>query len=138
ICVVFSGVLLALRAGGLKSAAEPAAAVSREGAFVLQNVLLVGVVAVVFWGTVLPLVTGMFGLERVVDASYYLRAAGPLMVAVLAVMAAGPLLPWRKAGRSWLRALRWPAASAVVVFASMLAAGVRSMWALLAVSLATA
>src|SRR6266581_4899852 len=47
ICVVFSGVLLALRVGGLKSTHEPAPAVSREGAFVLQNLLLIGVIAVV-------------------------------------------------------------------------------------------
>src|SRR5216117_432820 len=91
-CLVFSGALLAWRAGGLRSTGEPAAAVSREGAFALQNLLLIGVVAVVFWGTVLPLVSGMLGQERVVDASYYERAAGPLLAALLALMAAGPLL----------------------------------------------
>ncbi len=138
ICVVFSGVLLALRAGGLKSSAEPAAAVSREGAFVLQILLLIGVVAVIFWGTILPLVTGMLGQERVVDANYYQRAAGPLMVAVLAVMAAGPLLPWRKAGRTWLRALRWPGAAAAVIAIALFAGGVRSIAALVAVPLGAA
>src|SRR6266566_9129860 len=58
-CIVFSIALLALRSGGLRSTAEPAATVSREGAFALQNLLLIGVVAVVLWGTVLPLVSGM-------------------------------------------------------------------------------
>ena len=131
ICIVLSGVLLALRAGGLKSAHEPAPAVSREGAFVLQNLLLIGVVGVVFWGTVLPLVSGLFGQERVVGASYYERAAGPLLVAVLALMAAGPLLPWRGMGRQAARALRWPVAAAVATVILMLVAGVRSVPALL-------
>jgi cytochrome c-type biogenesis protein CcmF len=96
------------------------------------------VIAVVFWGTVLPLVSGMFGLVRVVGAPYYERAAGPLLVSLLALLAVGPLLQWRRAGRPALRALRWPAGTAVLVAAGLLAAGVRSMPVLLAVPLAAA
>jgi cytochrome c-type biogenesis protein CcmF len=135
VCIGISGVLVSLRAGGLKAAGEPAPAVSREGAFVLQNVLLIGVVAVVLWGTVLPLVSGMAGHERVVGESYYGRAAGPLFLALLALMAAGPLLPWGRAGRAWLRALRWPAATAVTLVVALLVAGERSIPALLAIPL---
>jgi cytochrome c-type biogenesis protein CcmF len=138
ICAVFSIGLLFLRAGNLKSTAEPAAAVSREGAFALQNLLLLGVVAVVLWGTILPLVSGMLGREQVVDANYYQRAVGPLMAVILALMAAGPLLPWRRAGRSWVRALRWPVAAALLVAAVELVAGVRSVPALIALPFAGA
>ena len=137
-CTLFSIVILALRSGGLGSRGQPAPAVSREGAFVLQNLLLLGVVAVVLWGTVLPLVSGMLGQERVVGAAYYERAAGPLFVAILALMAAGPLLPWRHAGSPLLRALRWPAGVALAVFGALLIAGVRSVPALLAIPLAAA
>jgi cytochrome c-type biogenesis protein CcmF len=138
VCTLFSIVLLALRSGGLSSPGQPAPAVSREGAFVLQNLLLLGVVAVVLWGTILPLVSGMLGQERVVGAAYYERAAGPLFVAILALMAAGPLLPWRHAGSPLLRALRWPVGVAVAVFGAMLIARVRSVPALLAIPLAAA
>ncbi len=138
VCIVFSVALLAWRAGSLRGANEPAAAVSREGAFALQNLLLIGVIAVVFWGTVLPLVSGMVGLPRVVDASYYERAAAPLLAALLALMAAGPLLPWRRAGASWMRAVAWPAAAAVVTAIAMLALGVNSIAALIAIPLAVA
>jgi cytochrome c-type biogenesis protein CcmF len=138
VCLIFSIGLLALRSGAIASQARPAPAVSREGAFVLQNLLLIGVVAVVFWGTVLPLVSGMLGQERVVGASYYERAAGPLFVAILALMAAGPLLPWRHAGSPLMHAFRWPAGAAAIVLAAMLVSGVRSVPALLAVSLAAA
>jgi cytochrome c-type biogenesis protein CcmF len=137
-CLVFSTCLLAFRAGTLGSRGEPAPPVSREGAFVLQNLLLVGVVVVVLWGTILPLVSGMLGLQRVVGAPYYERAAGPLFVAILALMAAGPLLPWRAAGLPTLRALRWPAATAAVVFVVLVVAGARSVPALLAIPLAAA
>ncbi len=138
-CIAFSGVLLTARSGSLGAATtRPAAAISREGAFVLQNVLLIGVIAVVFWGTVLPLVSGMFGLERVVGAPYYERAAAPLLAAILALMAVGPLLPWRRAGRPTVRALRWPAATALLALAVLVAAGVRSVAALIAIPLAFA
>jgi cytochrome c-type biogenesis protein CcmF len=145
ICIVFSAVLLAARSRGLASRSEPVAPVSREGAFVLQNLLLVGVVVVVFWGTVLPLVSGMLGQQRVVGASYYERAAGPLFVVILALMAAGPLLPWRRAslrdslqGSPYFRALRWPGATAALVLIGLIVAGERSIPALVALPLAAA
>jgi len=139
VCIAFSGALLAARGASLgKASTRPAAAVSREGAFVLQNVLLVGVIAVVFWGTVLPLVSGMFGLERVVGAPYYERAAAPLLAAILALLAVGPLLPWRRLGTPTLKALRWPAATAALAFIVLFVAGVRSVPGLIAVPLAAA
>ena len=137
-CLVFSAALLAFRAGTFRVHVEPAPAVSREGGFVLQNLLLIGVIAVVFWGTILPLVSGMLGAERVVGAAYYERAAGPIFVVILALMAVGPVLPWRHAGAPVLRALRWPAAAAIVVLAGLLVAGVRSVPALLALPLSAA
>jgi cytochrome c-type biogenesis protein CcmF len=139
ICIVFSAVLLAVRSNSLGSAAQAVAPVSREGAFVLQNLLLMGVVAVVFWGTVLPLVSGMLGQQRVVGTSYYERAAGPLFVAILALMAIGPLLPWRRAaGLPSRRALLWPAATVVIAVALLLMAGVHSIPALVALPLIAA
>lgn len=137
ICIAFSAALFTFRSGTLAGPrVEPAPAVSREGAFVVQNLLLIGVVAVVMWGTILPLVTGMLGTQRVVDASYYERAASPLFAVLLALMAAGPLLPWRRAGLSTLRALRWPALAILVVLVTLLAAGVRSIAGLIALPLA--
>ncbi|GAC1506785.1 MAG: heme lyase CcmF/NrfE family subunit [Candidatus Dormibacteraceae bacterium] len=141
ISTVFSTVLLAARAGDLGARTGPVSMVSREGAFALQNLLLIGVVAVVIWGTVLPLVSGMFGQQRVVSASYYERAAGPLLVVILALMAAGPLLPWGRAEghfRPYARALIWPGATAGVVLLALVVAGVRSIPAVVALTLAAA
>jgi cytochrome c-type biogenesis protein CcmF len=138
VCIVFSVVLLALRSHTLGGRAEPVPPVSREGAFVLQNLLLIGVVAVVMWGTVLPLASGMLGQERVVGASYYERAAGPLFLLILALMAAGPLLPWRNAGAGALRAVAWPGGAAALLLSILVVVGVRSLPALIAFPLAAA
>ena len=139
VCIAFTAALLAFRSNRLAATeSRSAPVVSREGAFALQNLLLIGVVAVVLWGTMLPLVSGMLGLTRVVGPAYYERAAGPLFAVVLALMAAGPLLPWRNARRPALRALRWPSLVAVITFGVLLAAGVNSVPALIAFPLATA
>ena len=138
VCLVFSAALITLRADVGQHLSRAAPLVSREGAFVLQNLLLLGVVAVVLWGTLLPLVSGILGVERVASAPFYERASAPLFAAILALMAVGPLLPWRHAGPATLRALRWPVAASVVVVAVLLVAGVRSAAVLVAVPLATA
>ncbi len=139
VCIAFSAGLLAFRSNHLASTTSKSApAVSREGAFALQNLLLIGVVAVVMWGTMLPLVSGVLGLTRVVGPAYYERAAGPLFAVVLALMAAGPLLPWRNARGPALRALRWPVLTAVAVLGVLLAAGVSSLPALITFPLAFA
>jgi cytochrome c-type biogenesis protein CcmF len=80
----------------------------------------------------------MAGTERVVGAPYYERAAAPLLAALLALLAVGPLLPWGRARRAVWRALRWPATTAAVALVGLLAAGVKSLPMLLVVALGAA
>jgi cytochrome c-type biogenesis protein CcmF len=134
VCVAFAGALLAHRIGASEPRPAEAPLLSREGAFMLQNLLLLGVIAVVLWGTILPLVSGMLGTERVVEAPYYQRAAGPIFGVVLALMAVGPLLPWRHAGKATAKALRWPIAAVSVVTLVLLVTGFG--WAAIAIGLA--
>jgi cytochrome c-type biogenesis protein CcmF len=136
--IAVSGVALARRSGQLRSPEPVEAAASREGAFLLQNVLLVALTAAILWGTLLPLLSGMTGRELVVGAAYYERAGAPIMVAVLALLAVGPLVPWRRVRGGWLALLRWPLATAVLALAALLAGGVRQPGALLTLPLVAA
>jgi cytochrome c-type biogenesis protein CcmF len=138
VCLAVSGGVLAWRSDNLRSTQPVEAGASREGAFLLQNVLLVALTAAVLWGTLLPLVSGLAGRELVVGAPYYERVGAPLLLALLALLAVGPALPWRRAGAGWARLLRWPVAAAAVALAALLAAGVRQPGALLALPLVAA
>ena len=131
--VVASGVLLAIRAPLLRSERSFESSISREGAFLLQNLLFAGLAFAVFWGTVLPLVSQLYqGRTAVVGAAFYERVTAPLFLLLLALLAVGPLLPWRRAGTAWLRTLKWPLTAAVAALAALLAAGVRDLAPLLA------
>ncbi len=116
--------LFALRAGKLQSEGsfEP---VSREGALVVNNVILCTMTATVFIGTFYPLFVDILSGERLsVGAPYFNAVFAPLSALMLFAMAPGAMLAWKK-GRL-VEALRAaaPAAGAafvVVVLAAWLA-----------------
>ncbi len=80
-----------LSAGGLFSP------ISREGGLVLNNLLLTVATAVVFVGTLGPLLLEAFGTKISVGTPYYNAVFIPLMVPLVAVMAIGPMMPWKRA-----------------------------------------
>ena len=88
--------LYALRAPALKGGGL-FAPVSREGALVLNNLLLSICVATVLLGTLYPLFLDAVGGAKVsVGPPFFNRTFVPLMVPVLIAMAIGPMLPWKR------------------------------------------
>jgi cytochrome c-type biogenesis protein CcmF len=72
-------------------------AVSREGALVANNLLLSAILGIVLVGTLYPLgAEAMTGEKLSVGPPYFNTAAGPVALALIAVMAAGPLVKWRR------------------------------------------
>jgi len=70
--------------------------VSREGALVANNLLLSAILGVVLVGTLYPLAAeAVTGEKLSVGEPYFNAAAGPIALALIAVMAVGPLLRWR-------------------------------------------
>ncbi|MGQ9364751.1 heme lyase CcmF/NrfE family subunit [Azospirillum sp. ST 5-10] len=99
----------ALKAGGVF------APVSREGALVLNNLLLSTATATVFIGTLYPLFLDVLELGKVsVGPPFYEATFVPLMIPVVAVMVVGPLLSWKRGDLPGALKRLWSAAAATV------------------------
>ena len=107
--------LFALRASKLQSEAgfQP---VSREGALVVNNVLLVTATATVFIGTFYPLFVDVVSGERLsVGAPYFNAVFGPLSILLLFAMAPGAMLAWKKGRLDTAMRQALPAAGAAAL-----------------------
>jgi cytochrome c-type biogenesis protein CcmF len=130
--------LLAWRGDKLRSPVGIDAPLSREGAFVANNVLFVGFALVVLLGTVFPLVYQSVRHSTVsVGAPYYDSVAVPVGLCVLFLMAIAPLLGWRQVD-GWVlwRRLRPGAWAGVALVVALVADGVRGIGTLVVFLLA--
>ncbi len=127
IVTVGSVALLFLRMPALRADRDLDSLLSREAAFLLNNLLFLAVTFAIFWGTIYPLIAeATQGLRVSVGPPYFQRVNGPLLLAVVALMGIGPLLPWRRASRRQLRrAFLAPLAAAAALTAALAVAGLR-------------
>ncbi|MCL6515809.1 cytochrome c-type biogenesis CcmF C-terminal domain-containing protein [Alicyclobacillus sp.] len=95
------------------------AVVSKESAFLLNNLLFLASAFAVLWGTLFPIVSEALGGRRMmVDAPFYNAVNMPLAVCVLFLMGVGPWVAWRRANLQGVgRALLAPLGAAVLVAA---------------------
>ena len=122
----------------LKSAQNLDSMLSREAAFLVNNLLLLGIAFVTLWGTVYPLISRLTsGEEITVARPFYDQVNGPLMLALVFLMGVGPMLPWRRANwASVRRALAVPAGVALLTVVVLLAVGLRNEYAVAGFGLA--
>lgn len=114
--------LFALRAGTVREGA-PFSPISREGGLVINNLLLSAILGVVFVGTLYPLAAeAMSGDKLSVGPPYFNATAGPLGVLLAGLVAAGPLLQWRRSDPARLgRRLAVPGLLALVATLAIVA-----------------
>ncbi len=93
------------------------APVSREGALVVNNILLCSMAAVVFTGTTYPMFANLIGGAQIsVGAPFFNATVLPLAIPLFAVMSLGPLLAWKRAALApAIRKLWWAALAALAV-----------------------
>ncbi len=129
--------LLAWRWDALGAQGELDSVVSRESAFLLNNVLLVAAAFTVFFGTVFPLLAeAVRGVKVSVGAPFFNQVNVPLFLALIFLMGVGPLIAWRRASPDNLRRnFLWPVVAGVAAAAFFWALGVRSALAVLTLTL---
>ena len=111
ITVVVAIVLIGRRGDQLRSPGAIDSPISREGAFLANNVVFSLFAFVVLLGTVFPLLVEALNDRRiVVGEPFFNRMTMPLGLTLLFLMSIAPVLPWRKASQEVLRdRLFWPA-----------------------------
>ena len=88
-------VLFGLRASSVTEG-ERFAVTSREGALVVNNVMLSSILGIVLLGTLYPLVTEAMGVRVSVGPPYFTPMSAIFAVPMLLVLFVGPLLRWRR------------------------------------------
>ncbi len=129
--------LIGWRGDRLRSTGAIDSPLSREGAFLANNVAFAAFAFVVLLGTVFPLLAEAVNNARLsVGAPYFNRMTAPLGLTLLFLMAVAPVLPWRRASTEVLHArLAAPAWVATGVVVVCVAAGVRGLGPLVAFGL---
>jgi len=130
ICVVaiFSIAMIMWRLPVLRSRTKMESLVSREAAFLYNNLFFVAFALTVLWGVAYPMVSeAVRGVASTVGAPYYNFFGIIFGLPLVLLMGIGPLIAWRRASLRQLAAsVAWPAAVAVVVGALLLVLGAGS------------
>ncbi len=71
---------------------------SRESIFLMNNIVLVGLCFVIFWGTYFPLISeALTGKESSVGPPWFDRYTVPLALVLVLLSGVGPVIAWRRA-----------------------------------------
>jgi cytochrome c-type biogenesis protein CcmF len=125
-------VLLAMRVDRIEGEGAVKAVVSREAAFLVNNLLFVVLTFTVLIGTTFPLITeAIKGTKLSVGQPYFNQMAVPTGVVILFLMGVGPSLPWgRPSGEQIRKLFIPPALTAIAALAIGLSLGLREPWPL--------
>ncbi len=114
---------------------KPSSLVSREGAFLLTNIILAVLVFVILAGTVLPrVIEALGGMKIAVDRSFFDRTCGPIMLLLVFLMGICPLLGWGKsAWHSLKRNILYTLSVTIVIAIIILITGIGNWYAVAAI-----
>src|SRR6478672_11674678 len=123
LCAMGSVALVVSRLDHLRSDAKLESMWSREGAFLLNNLVLVALAFVIWWGTFFPLISeAVTGKKASVGPPWFDRYTVPLALMLVLLAGVGPVLTWRKiSSRALRRTLVVPLVATAVVFCALVA-----------------
>jgi cytochrome c-type biogenesis protein CcmF len=125
VLLVGSVALVLSRLDELRSGGRIDALISRETSFLLNNLVLVGLCFVIFWGTFFPLISeAVTGTKASVGPPWFDHYTTPLALALVLLSGLGPALAWgRVRPRALGRTLAVPGAAAALVLGASAAGG---------------
>ena len=137
VVLVVSIGLIGWRGDKLRSPGVIDSPLSREAAFLANNVLFAVFAFVVLLGTVFPLIIEALQNRQIaVGAPFFDKLSMPIGLALLTLMAIAPVLPWRKASTETLRErLFWPTWCGVAALIASLLLGAYGLAPLLTFTL---
>jgi len=111
--------------------------VSRESAFLFNNLILLGIAFATFWGTVFPVLSEWVrGVKITVGPPFFNKVNAPLGIMLLFLMGAGPIVAWRRATVAKLTAtFAVPVGFGLAAGLAAFALGMRSLSAIVVTSL---
>ncbi len=135
--VLVSVVLLVARLPKLRTENVIESLLSRESAFLFNNIVFLAICFTVFWGTVYPILSEAIQGSRVsVGPPWFNQWIVPLGLALIFLTGVGPLIAWRRAsGQTLRRNFAWPASAALLTAAAVVLFGMRHVRAILAFAL---
>ena len=141
ITVTFTISLLLLFRGweSLASSKTLTSWLSREGMFLLNNLLFMGILVACFWGVIYPLISEIITGQKVtVGPPFYERTTGPQFAALLLLMGIVPLVAWRITTVNRIGHLIWkPTMISLLVPIMSIISGIFNFAALLSLWLAS-
>jgi cytochrome c-type biogenesis protein CcmF len=137
VAVLYTGLLI-FRVKSLRTPAEFESYLSREAAFLFNNLVLVGIAFAVFWGTLFPVLSeAVRGVKITVGPPFFNKVNAPLALALIFLMGVGPLIAWRRSSVDNLaRTFAAPASFGIVTGLCAFIAGLHQWYVLTALSLA--
>ncbi len=123
----------------LKSEAQLESVVSRESAFLFNNLILLASCFAILWGTMFPVISEWVTGEKIsVDAPFFNKVNVPIGLFLLFLTGVGPLIAWRRSSIESLRkAFLVPAVGGILVMGVLMGFGVVHPYALLSFGLCT-
>ena len=136
--IIVTAYLVGTRLNDLEAKANLESMVSREAAFLYNNVVLVGIAFSVLWGTLFPIITEAVRGEKItVGPPFFNTVNIPLGLTLLLLTGIGPLIAWRRASLGNLqRQFATPSLAGLTVGFVLFIFGMRDFTAILAYTFA--
>jgi len=137
IILLFSFAMIFYRFDDLKTEARFDSIISRESAFIFNNLLFLGAAFTVFLGTIFPILTeAVQGQKVLVGPPYFNRVNVPIGLVLIFLMGVGPLISWRKASKKNLvNNFMYPVILGLLTSVVLVVLGMREITAIISYSL---